>query len=244
MTLLSVGFVFTLSAGSSLSAEPLAPKLSISKSTPKKDLPFWKQKESVIRKMRDERAIVVSVNQETISKNPKKVRFTMQGAGWVRRPKETCFRLAQEYPRLKEVSDHFREVNYSRAKNELFVITEALGYQARMLMKVQPVSEDWRSEIQWEVIWGHFKGMKGVIGFEDASRGQAEVSLTSVYEAEELPLPKILMGFALEVITQKVAEKMRTFLEENSPQPAALNPSVDFNSPDVSLLETKSSAHL
>jgi hypothetical protein len=165
--------------------------------------------------MLEERFITVSVKHEDAPNG--RVAFIMSGAGDVARPKEASFKLAQEYPRLKEVSDHFKTVSFDEKQQKLFIITEALGYQARMLMKLTPVREDWRSEVQWEVIWGSFKGMKGVIGFERLAPRLTEVSFQARFEAEELPIPKFLMGFALEVVTQKVAEKMRTYLEDHIP---------------------------
>lgn len=193
-------------------------KLSVTRDTPKDQQPFWKKNSSVAKKVKDERAIVVSVRNEDVSSHPGLMRFTMLGAGHVAKPKDFCFRLGQQYHRLQQISDHFKTVAYDPARSQVFVVTEALGYQARMLLKLTPVSEDWRSEIQWEVIWGHFKGMTGVIGFERVDEAKTEVSVQAKYEAKELPVPKILLGFALEVITQKVAEKMRTYIEA---QPAS-----------------------
>lgn len=176
--------------------------------------PFWR-KPAVMQKIREDRAIVVSVRREDAPNE--QVRFLMSGAGMVTRPKEFCFGISQHYAKLKEISDHFKTVNYDSSQRQLFLVTEALGYQARMVLKILPVSEDWRSELQWEVIWGHFKGMTGLIGFERITEKQTEMSLSAKYEAAELPLPRILMGFALEVVTQKVAERMRAFIES---QPA------------------------
>lgn len=179
------------------------------------DKPFWRRPE-LQRKMNEERAILVSVKRENRPNDL--IRFTMNGAGLVDRSKDFCFQTAQKFERLKEVSDHFKTVTFDSNSRQLFVVTEALGYQARMILKVLPVSEDWRSELQWEVIWGHFKGMTGLIGFEQTKDNRTEVSLNARYEAKELPLPRILMGFALEVITQKVAERMRAFIESTPAQ--------------------------
>ena len=181
-----------------------------------KETRFWKKPE-LQKRMGDDRAVVVSVNTEKVdapSQKKQLTKFKMRGAGHVNRDQATAFQLAQEYSRLKEVSDHFKTVKWDPTTSELFLITEALGYQARMIMKVTPRTVGAERHLNWEVIWGHFKGMKGTIGFERVDHRKTEVSFISDYEAEELPLPKALMGFALEVITQKVAEKMRSFLEK------------------------------
>lgn len=181
-----------------------------------KESRFWKKPE-LQRRMKDERAVVVNVTTDKVDAPSQKkllTKFTMRGAGHVNRDQATAFQLAQEYSRLKEVSDHFKTVKWDAASSELFLITEAMGYQARMIMKVTPQTVGSDRHLNWEVIWGHFKGMKGTIGFERVDHRKTEVSFISNYEAEELPLPKVLMGFALEVITQKVAERMRSFLEK------------------------------
>lgn len=189
-------------------------ELSIKKDAPLSEKPFWRRRPELLTKIREDREVVVSVKRDTVKRNGEELEsFTMIGGGYVTRPKEFCYNVSQQYEKLKEVSDHFHTVQYTPTNRQLFVITQALGYQARMILQMQPVSEDWRSELQWEVIWGHFKGMKGLIGFERVDDKRTEVSLNAKYEAKELPLPKILMGFALEVITKKVAEKMRAFIE-------------------------------
>lgn len=201
--------------------------------------PFWRRNPELERRMRDERAILVSVKHEKIPDD--QIRFTMTGAGLVNRPKDFCFEISQQFERLKEVSDHFKTVSFDPATQQLFIITEALGYQARMVLKILPVSEDWRSELQWQVVWGHFKGMTGLIGFEKTSDEKTEISLNARYEAKELPLPKVLMGFALEVITQKVAERMRSFIES---QPAHAIEKAKSNSFDDKRFEWLSAVKL
>ncbi|MES2963806.1 MAG: hypothetical protein V4760_07935 [Bdellovibrionota bacterium] len=195
------------------------PQLSIRKDAAKSELPFWKTKPDIRKRLAD-RDIIVSVKNDDVKRpdGKKVVRFTINGVGHVSRNKDTAFKIAQQYSKLKEVSSHFKTVNYDANRGEVFMICEALGYQARMIMKMTPVSEDWRSEIQWEVIWGHFQGMKGTLGFEKVDETHTEVSIVTNYEAETLPLPRVLMGFAFEVISQKVAEKMRTHLE-SMPEP-------------------------
>ncbi len=179
--------------------------------------PFWKDRPQLMERIRDEREVIVSVRREDIAND--RIRFTMQGVGHVARPKDFSFLVSQDYPRLKEVSENFRTVNYEPSTHQLYLVTEALGYQARMVLRIFPVSQDWRSELQWEVVWGHFKGMTGWIGFERVEEKVSEVSISAKYEADELPLPKALMGFALEVVTQKVAERMRSFIEAQPIEP-------------------------
>ncbi len=197
--------------------EPPGPgKLTVARDTPASQRPFWKSKPEQRKKLYEARAVLVSVRDEKVetADGRKQVRFTIKGAGLVSAPKAFSFATAQEYPKLKEVSGHFKTVAYHAPSRKLFLVMEALGYQARMVLRMRPVSEDWRDELQWDVVWGDFKGMTGVIGFERAEGpSKTEASIEAVYQAAELPLPKILMGLALEAIAQKVAEKMRSLIE-------------------------------
>ena len=210
MTTILVG---SLAGGAPLPAPSPTPPphLSFAKDGPLFSKPYWKAKPALMKRMSEERFIAVSVNRNDLPSG--KIEFTMAGAGVVNRDKEASFRVAQDYSKLKEISAHFKTVTFDEKAQKLFIVAEALGYEARMLMRLTPVTDDWRSEVQWEVVWGSFKGMKGIIGFEKLGSRSTEVSFQGRFEAPELPIPKFLMGFALEVIVQKVAEKMRTYLE-------------------------------
>lgn len=194
---------------------PGPPQLSVAKDRPLAEQPFWKSKPGSRKRLYEDRAVLVSVRDERIKVlGREQVRFTVKGAGLVSAPKKFAFATAREYDKLKTVSGHFKTVEFHAPTRKLFLVMEALGYQARMVLRMRPVSEDWRDELQWDVIWGDFKGMTGVIAFESTEKtGRTEVSIEAKYESEKLPLPKIVMGLALEAIAQKVAEKMRTFIE-------------------------------
>jgi hypothetical protein len=190
---------------------PPAAQISIPKDQPVAQQPFWKSKPEVRKKILEERAVVVSVASEKLVDD--ETLLLMKGAGVVNAPRGFCFATAQRYERLKDVSDNFKDVRYDEAKQELFLTVQALGYQARIVMHIIPVASSWRDELQWEVTWGEFKGMKGIIGFEDSSALRTEMSMNVRFQSAHMPLPKILMGFAMEVVTQKVAERMRSWIE-------------------------------
>ncbi len=182
---------------------------------------FWEGKPKLEARMRDDRAVLVSVRTDRGEVDPLADLFSIQGVGWVKRDAETAFELAKQLDRLKDISDHFREVKFDPKTNRVFVICQALGYQARMLLSVEPVSVPGvgsapaTREIKFKVIDGHFLGLEGTMGFRDLklSPAQTEVSLRVRHEAREIPIPRILVGFALEVLVQKVAVKMRSHFE-------------------------------
>lgn len=184
--------------------------------------PFWEGKPKIEARLRDERAVLVSVRTEKGVLDKEADLFTINGVGWVKRDAATIFRMAQQYERMKDVSDMFREVKYEPKTNRVFVICQALGYQARMLMSVTPTDAATGKprEIAFKVVDGHFLGLSGTMAFRELPpgpsqlSGQTEVTFRVHHEAREIPIPRILVGFALEVLVQKVAIKMRSHFEE------------------------------
>ncbi len=175
------------------------------------EIPFWRSKKAVHRKMLEDRYIAVSVSQSTL---PNKMSaFDVRGAGVVHAPRESAFKTSLEFDKLTEVSSNFKSVFYDEKNGQLFLVVQALGFETRMILAIDRVIEKKRSEIQFEVVWGELKGMTGAIGFENVGDESCEVSILSHYQAEKFPLPKIFIGFAFELVTQKIAEKMRSFIE-------------------------------
>ncbi len=175
---------------------------------------FWVGKSHVQRRLDEEQAVLVSVRTEAGRVDKQADRLVMSGVGWVKRPPNEVYGRAQDFERLKVISDHFREVKYEPQSRRLFILSQALGYQARMLFQLRFDIE--RKRIFFQVIDGHFLGLHGVIEMATvAKRSQVtELSVLMAHEARELPIPRILIGFALEVIAKNVALKMRRYLEE------------------------------
>lgn len=169
---------------------------------------FWREKEPIKKQMFEQRRIVVSVLRE---KKMGLDNFNFKGAGIISAPKDFCFKHALKFERLKGLSSHFKSVDHVPDKKKLYIVVEALGYESRMLLDYKVVEGD---EIQWTVIGGTMKGMRGKFTFTDQSKGKTEVSIFSDMEADQIPLPSILAPFTLEIIAENVAQKMREDMEK------------------------------
>ena len=105
------------------------------------------------------------------------------------------------------------EVQYTEPTQQLRLHLATLGYHARMLLKLEHRTAAKVEEIHWRAAEGSFEGMLGTIRMEDDGRQGTELSLSADYEASKLPLPKTLMGLGLEIVAQRVAIKMRDYIE-------------------------------
>lgn len=177
--------------------------------------PFWRTKTKVLKKITDERAIVVSVNAK---KNGGVYLLSMHGGGMTNRAAGEAYAQAKKYENLKKVSDHILEAKFNQQLNQLYLHTVAFRYHARMTMKME-VDETNAKErlIRFRVIDGNFKGMTGAMAFEDFKPGATLMGFEAEYRYQKLPMPQFFVEFGLEVVLQKVAARMRTFLEKESP---------------------------
>jgi hypothetical protein len=193
---------------------------SVAASAPLIELPpsFWKLKLHIRKRLNEEQAVLVSVRTEAGRVDALSDRLVMSGVGWVKQAPAEVFARTQDFERLKEISDHFREVKFDHKTERLFIVSQALGYQARMLFQLK--FDRAERKIHFEVIDGHFLGLRGLVEMaaigDSAIKGReriTELSILMAHEARTLPIPKILIGFALEVIAKNVAIKMRRHLE-------------------------------
>lgn len=180
---------------------------------------FWENKPKLIRAMHEDRRIVVSSKVERVfgreaSQGADQDHFQIQGAGWVKAGLEQAFSVAQDYARLPEVSEHFRKVEWQADKSELFLAMSALGYVAEMKLTMRTRETPTERELSFEVIEGHFLGLKGKMLFTPKLQGQVtQIALFVDHRSPEVPLPRALMGVVLEAIAEKVAQRMRRHIE-------------------------------
>jgi len=179
-------------------------------------VPFWRAKPKVFAKITDERQIIVSVDAE---KHGAKSVLRMDGGGLVTAPCAAAFAEAQKYQELKEVSDHVVEVRTGPAEDDLFVHTQAFNYHARMSMKVKTDTDTAGiKHLRFTVVEGNFKGMTGDFNFaaydKQNQTKKTVLGFHAEYEYDVLPMPQFFVEFGLEVVLQRVASEMRSFLEK------------------------------
>lgn len=141
------------------------------------ELPFWRQKKSLEAQIINERKIVVGVKREKSELGEE--RFRMVGVGAVNVPLDFCVNKIQDYEKLRDVSSYFKVVRHIPDKRQIYITIEAMGYEARLLMEYKlnfkPGSS--QQQMDWQVVWGTFKGMVGHFQFRDLNKKQTEVAL-------------------------------------------------------------------
>ena len=177
------------------------------------EMPFWKAKEKVYKRVAEQREVVVSVKVNKLSGSTKEL--VMQGAGHASTPLDFTYQEAKKFENFPKMSGYVRETQYTPQTKQLFMHSEAFGYHARMLFQLDfKESDEKRKVISYKIISGVFAGMQGELAFEDVGRRKTEISMTGVYPFEKLPVPAFFAEFGLEVILQKMATRIRAYVEE------------------------------
>lgn len=181
----------------------------------KEELPFWRSNKKLYKQIKQHRRIVVSVSE---LKN-KKASFRLMGAGIVNSPEGKVTREVVQFENLMKVSSYFKKVVHKKKEQQLYLHIQALGYQSRLLLNYKwNHSEKGSKQLDWLVVWGPLKGMVGHFKFRQLEQERTEISLWARIPELLVPLPEFLMGFTLEVIAEKVAQKMRSYIEDKNRQ--------------------------
>ena len=185
----------------------------LSESVSKSETPFWRRSPDRLLQIREGRSIQVSSKREDFKSG--EMRFVFHGAGDVSRSCQFTLQTAQQFERLPEISEHFKGVVSDADRGQVFLIAQALGFKSKLMLQfdvMSPANEK-NQNLKFEVIWGAFKGLTGELLFDPLDDGKCEVSVVATFQTTDPPLPKRVLGFALEVVIQKVAEKMRAYAE-------------------------------
>lgn len=173
--------------------------------------PFWRSKKEVAQKMFTENLLVVSASTGEVSESLHEMKVVAGGVS--NTPFEFTKKTIQNYEQLPQADSHFKEVKYLPEKNMLYIHMAALGYHARMNLKLSTQTLGSKFQIQWECVEGSFKGMKGLFEVVELERQKTEISMTAEYRASKLPLPSVLMGPGLEAVGKLTAYKLRDFVQ-------------------------------
>lgn len=211
--------LLSLSSVAALITEARCADVAMASSTEFIEKPFWRVKPPLLKKIIDNRDIIVSVSTlERVEKKSGLHTLLMRGGGMVKKESTLVFAEVLKYENLKKVSERIVEVQFSSEKNELYVHCEAFNYHARMWMSVTPLHEKGENsdpKLKFKVLRGNFVGMEGEFIFENYKPGITLMGFNATFDYKTLPMPRFFVEFGLEIVLQKVARDMRAFLEKS-----------------------------
>lgn len=171
----------------------------------------WWLKPDYQTKIREQRQIIVSIKSEQMEN---KSFFRMTGAGTMRASKRYTVQKILAFDDLQKISSYFKKVVHEPKLNRVYLLLEAYGYEARLLIKYSIKDQGDKSVFHWNVVWGGFQGMIGDIEFSSLGSEKTEAILVATFDDKQIPLPSIFKSVVLEMIVQHVAKSMRSYIEE------------------------------
>jgi hypothetical protein len=175
------------------------------------ELPFWRQKPALYDKVLKQRKVLVSVKP---LKLPKGRAARVVGVGVVNAPVGFVRTQVGQFQNLAQVSSYFKKVVHKPENNQLYIHVRAMGYETRLLMSYKWTQPEQGHQLDWQVTEGTFQGMQGHYLLREVGPGRTEVSTWMRVSPPKTPVPDFLFNFTLEVIAEKVAHKMRSYIEE------------------------------
>lgn len=171
----------------------------------------WWKKPAYQSKIREQRQVIVSIKEESLSG---KSYYRMTGAGVLRATPSYALKKILAFDDLKKISPYFKKVVHEPNLNRVYLVLEAYGYEARLLIKYSIKDQPGQALFHWSVVWGGFQGMIGDIELTSLASEKTEAVLISTFDDKQVPLPRIFKGIVLEMIVQHVAKSMRGYIED------------------------------
>lgn len=172
--------------------------------------PWWK-KPAYEKKIREQREVIVSIKDEEAAG---KSYYKMTGAGVLRATSAFTLKKILAFEDLQKISPYFKKVVHQPDLSRVYLVLEAYGYEARLLIKYSIKDQPEKSVFHWSVVWGGFQGMIGDIELSTLAPEKTEAILISTFDDKQVPLPRIFKGIVLEMIVQHVAKSMRSYIED------------------------------
>jgi hypothetical protein len=174
--------------------------------------------ESVIKRINEDRFIFVRVDDQALpaSKSNQR-RLEIGGIMLAAASQPMSFDYIRNYANLKKISSVIKTSNYNAKTGVLLFVCEAFKYRATMHIKMDTSpaegAKDY-SEIRFKVIEGTMQGYEGKIIVRSEPKLHSKIEFDSQFDYLTLPVPKLFVEFGFGIIFQKIAERLRTGIEE------------------------------
>lgn len=145
----------------------------------------------------------------------------------VRASLKISYDVITDYRIFKQVVPFVRRADFDSEKKILHLEGGIFGYVLKSAIKFVEKSPQW---IEYEVVDGHFKTMKGNIMLQTRGETGTLVFLDGALTAKEWP-PTFVMERGGEIVLSVSTRKMRDYLEDHKLEPQVAEKGMDSNVP-------------
>lgn len=175
--------------------------------------PFWKAKEKYYERVK-EGEVLVAVKSVAPTSNGVKNTLSLAGGGHVRAPAAYVFATANQFEKVATLTGYIEKAHYDSSKSILSLEISAYGYKTSMDLKVNAMADHEPKIVSFEVVRGPLQGLTARLSFTEISSAKTEIGMSGEYSYDRFPIPRLFLEFGMEVVFQKMAVRLRSFVEE------------------------------
>jgi len=177
------------------------------------EMPFWKAKPQVYKKVVEERRVIVSVTDHSLDD----IRLMkLKGGGQIHAPKDFSFNKMKDFKSVFKNSRYIKKIEVDEKNKSLFIRAVAYGFSNSMKVDWSVLKDEpEESVLSFHVREGIMKGFEWKMILEPAKSNRSDVGVDGVYKYEKFPLPGFFLQFGLELIFQNMAIDLRNQVEES-----------------------------
>jgi hypothetical protein len=148
-------------------------------------------------------------------KNDSEKKLRLEGAGRVSAPLEFFHGKITEFEKYKNILPYIDESTHDPSLKLLKAKGGFMGFSSSVSVEVKEnlTLEDKKGKVEFFIKEGFLKGMHGQFIEEKIKDEVTEVSLEARYEGD-LKLPAFLLDWGMEFVGEKMASKMRAYIED------------------------------
>lgn len=175
--------------------------------------PFWKAKEKYFERVRDGE-VLVAVRSVPRANAKLKNTLSLAGGGHVRAPAPYVFATAVDFEKIARLTGYIESAKWTAEKNLLSLEISAYGYKSSMDLTLGVHADSDPKAVSFEVIKGPLQGLTARLHFLELSSAKTEIGMSGEYSYDQFPIPKFFLEFGMEVVFQKMAVRLRSYVEE------------------------------
>ena len=167
---------------------------------------FWQTKKMAIERIE---AGEILVNVKTTDTT-----MQIEGGGHVHRPLDQVFAYAGDFDHIEHLGLYVDSAKFDRSKHEMALRISALGVTRDFKVRARVVEDASPKRIDLEILEGPFSGLRTSLAFRSLDLKRTEVGIHGEYTYTGNRFGKLFRGIAIETILQRVAQRLRTGVEQ------------------------------
>ena len=180
---------------------------------PAQALPFWRTKPKVYERIQN-REVIVSVTTSDSDSKSRPHLLHVHGGGQTVATCEFTYAQSLQPQNLTLATSYVTASTYDEKTHHAQLTLAAFSHEAHLEVELEPLPEPEPRRLRFKILSGPLTGFSGEMIFTEIKAQHCEVGISGQYLYDRFPLPKFFIEFGLEVVLQRMASRLRAFVED------------------------------